>query len=74
MQSVLGIEPSQAVMIGDDYRVDVLGAHAAGWTTLWYHPAGRSSPGLLPLQDAEITHLDQLPAKLERRMVPAASG
>ena len=24
MQSVLGIEPSQAVMIGDDYRVDVL--------------------------------------------------
>ena len=70
LQSVLGIEPSQAVMIGDDYRSDVLGAHTATWTTIWYNPSDRAAPGLLPIQDAEITRMEQLPALMGRRMVP----
>jgi len=70
VQSVLGVDPGQALMVGDDYRADILGAHRAGWRTLWFNPANRAAPGLLPLHDAEVTRLAGLPALLERPFLP----
>lgn len=70
IQSVLGINSAQVAMIGDDYRSDILGAHQAGWRSIWYNPGGRCASGLLPLQDAEINRLEDLPALLENPFLP----
>lgn len=34
----LGIEQSQAVMVGDDFEADVLGANHCGIRAIWYNP------------------------------------
>ncbi len=64
IQSTLGLQPTQLCMIGDSYPIDVLGAQKSGWSGLWYNPAGGAAPGLLPLQDLEITHFEQLASAL----------
>ncbi len=69
IRSVLGREREQILMIGDDFRADILGAAQAGWHTLWFNPTGKTAPGLLPSQDAEITRLVDMPALLERPFV-----
>ena len=70
LQSVLHQEPRQLVMIGDSYRDDILGAQLAGWTTVWFNPSGKASPGLLPLQDLEITRWQDLPSALASPRLP----
>ena len=37
----LDCRPDEAVMVGDSYEIDILGAHAAGLRTVWYNPYGR---------------------------------
>lgn len=57
----LGVQPEQAVMVGDNWHNDVAGALAAGLKAVWYNPAGRAAPtravhtvltGYLPLDAA----------------------
>ena len=73
IQSVLGLDPEKILMIGDDYRSDILGARQAGWRGLWFNPAGKTAPGLLPIQDGEVTHLADLPALLDSPLLPGYS-
>ena len=70
LQSVLGLDPDQLVMIGDDYRADILGAQLAGWNSLWFNPSGTTAPGLLPSHDAEVSRLEDLTAQLETPFMP----
>jgi putative hydrolase of the HAD superfamily len=39
-----GCEPQEAMMIGDSWEVDVLGAIGAGIRPLWFNPGGRPCP------------------------------
>ena len=71
LQSVLHQEPRQLLMIGDSYRDDILGAQLAGWTTVWFNPSGKASPGLLPLHDLEITRWQELPSALASPRLPS---
>ena len=58
------------VMVGDGYTTDVVGAWQAGWLAVWYNPSGIAAPGLLPLHDMEIQHMDDLPAALAAPRLP----
>jgi putative nucleotidyltransferase with HDIG domain len=70
LQSVLGLDPDHLVMIGDDYRGDMLGAKMAGWRCLWYNPSGKTAPSLLPTHDAEVSHLADLPGRFNEPFPP----
>ncbi len=61
----LGIPPGQAVYVGDDWRIDIRGAAAAGLHPIWlkHHSVNRNWPKVdstVPV----ITALDQLPAQV----------
>lgn len=70
LESVLVRSPHQLVMIGDDYRGDMLGAKEAGWRAIWYNPRHQAAAGLLPLHDGEVQDLRTLPAALAQRNLP----
>ena len=59
----VGIDPSEAVYVGDDPVRDVQGAAKAGWRTVWFNPRGLAWPRGLP-PDAVVTHLNELEATL----------
>lgn len=70
IESVLDEPPHRLVMIGDDYRADILGAKLAGWRAVWYNPSGQAAVGLLPLHDAEVHDLSALPDTIRRLNLP----
>ncbi len=70
IESVLTQPPYQIVMVGDDYRSDIVGAKAVGWRAVWYNPAGENVPGSIPLQDGEIACMRDLPRALELLYLP----
>lgn len=57
-----GVAPSEAVMVGDDYPADVLGAKQASLRAIWYNPAASHGPEDRPMYDAEIQTMSELPA------------
>jgi putative hydrolase of the HAD superfamily len=65
-----GCAASEAVMIGDDYRVDVAGAKGAGLRAFWYNPAMARCPDLHPLCDAELPSWGALPGVLAAPRCP----
>lgn len=71
IEGILGCTPAQAAMVGDSYQDDVMGAHQAGWTAIWFNPGRAAAPGLLPLFDLEISHLADLPLALARAPLPS---
>ena len=61
--SLLGIEPSQAVMVGDKLTTDIKGGNAAGLTTVWINRTDRpKDTSIVP--DYEIHDLRELQAVL----------
>lgn len=70
LESVLDQPAHHMVMVGDDFRVDITGAKAAGWRTIWYNPQRQAAPGLLPLHDAEIQDMRDLPDAIQRLTLP----
>lgn len=46
----LGLPHSPAVMVGDSYRHDVLGARAAGLAPVWFNPDRRPIPDGVPVR------------------------
>jgi putative hydrolase of the HAD superfamily len=59
------VEGPMAVMIGDSYEADILGAHALGMSTIWFikHAAApETKPSVRP--DATIRKLSEIPALL----------
>jgi putative hydrolase of the HAD superfamily len=57
IESQLGLQPSDLLLVGDDWTNDILGARAAGWQTMWLQrkatpsaePHIRNLLALLPL-------------------------
>lgn len=70
LESVLTRPTHQIIMVGDSFLTDILGAKQAGWRSIWYNPNHESAPGLLPLHDAEIYDLRQLPAAIKQTHYP----
>jgi putative hydrolase of the HAD superfamily len=63
---LLQVEPPQAVMIGDSWAADVVGARAAGIRAIWFNP-GRVA---VPDPDADVRQLTALtPAEDVVRMI-----
>jgi len=62
----VGCPPQAAVMVGDDYWADAVGAKRAGLWAIWYNPRGEPAPRHLgPPPDQTISHLTDLPAALD---------
>ncbi len=60
-----GCAPAEAVMIGDTFGTDVLGAKRAGLHAVWYNVRREMVPPDLPVRpDATITDLADLPAAI----------
>ncbi|HMM12566.1 MAG TPA: HAD family hydrolase [Bacteroidales bacterium] len=53
-----GFRPQQTVMVGNLYEKDIIGAKAAGMTTIWFNEAGLT--GHFPQADIIIGDLRQL--------------
>ncbi|GAA3447006.1 HAD family hydrolase [Planomonospora venezuelensis] len=60
---LLGLEPGQVLVVGDDVAADVTGPRAAGMGSVWLDRDGAGYPGLPP-DVPRITLLAQLPALL----------
>lgn len=66
----LGVSPQEAVMVGDDLRADVSGAHAVGMHAIWVRrPPDRPEPA--PPGVLDVTRMDQVLPALERLGLPA---
>jgi HAD superfamily hydrolase (TIGR01549 family) len=61
----LGVEPSEAAMIGDRPERDIAGARALGLRVIWKRPPGFEGP-CIPRPDAEVQAWQEVPAILER--------
>lgn len=56
----LHLRPHEILVVGDSPSADIRGAHAAGMSSCWYNPAGRSYPPTEPLPDHVITSLEEI--------------
>lgn len=70
VQQNINRRPSELLMIGDSLEKDIFGAFKADWKSFWYNPQHMSCPGLLPLHDAEIYTMADLPAKMSSLSLP----
>lgn len=56
----LGVQPKEALYVGDSYEKDVVGAQNAGISSVWFNPHGKLRHGI-PVQDMiEIVDMEQL--------------
>jgi len=62
--SLAGIEPREAVFVGDRLDVDVAGAKAAGMQAVWFNHWGGSLDEAPTAPDAVISRFEDLPAAL----------
>ena len=66
VQRNLGVFPGNLAMVGDNWKDDVLGPVAVGWTAIWVNREGQPRPDHDP--DApiyEVRHLGHLPRLIE---------
>jgi membrane-associated phospholipid phosphatase/phosphoglycolate phosphatase-like HAD superfamily hydrolase len=68
----LPLDPARAVMVGDSWPNDVVGAKGAHLRAVWLNPQRAELHGRLPAPDAEIRSLAELPAVLD--MLGGPSG
>lgn len=60
--SRLDVPAAQAVMVGDNYEADILGAHAVGMQTIWVTRHIRERPPAMPiLPDETVSALAEIP-------------
>ena len=62
-----GVEPADALHVGDDPVNDVAAARALGLRTAWVNRSGRDFPPGLPRPDVEVPDLGALEAWLDHR-------
>ena len=60
-----GVEPHEAIHIGDGLETDVAGAQGAGLRAVWFNPDGREPEGRI-VPDATIASYAELPALIEK--------
>ncbi len=64
---IMGTVPHRAVMVGDNFRTDIVGAKYAGLWAVWYNPGGAIQPADVPFPaDAEIRSFDELDAAIQQ--------
>jgi HAD superfamily hydrolase (TIGR01493 family) len=62
---VCGCVPHRAVMVGDNFRTDIVGAKHASLLAVWYNPRRDSAPPEVPITpDATIHDLGDLAAAI----------
>ncbi len=66
----LDVAAGEAVMVGDSYEADVLGARRAGLHAVWYNPHYERCPDAHPAYDAAVADLRDLPAVLAAPFLP----
>jgi len=66
----LGCAPHEAIMIGDNYRVDVVGAKEASMRAIWFNPTTSACPVVHPLHDGEARTMTELAATAQDRYMP----
>jgi len=66
----LGVRPHEAVMVGDSYAEDVVGAKRAGLSAVWWNERRRVCPDPCPLYDAELLEMRSLPQLLSTPFLP----
>jgi len=66
----IGSPPGEAVMVGDGYTTDIVGAKSAGLRVVWFNPARSPCPLVHPVHDAEIQALAGLPQILNKPFLP----
>lgn len=71
LEELLAVRRDDVCMVGDEFKADVLGPARAGWRAVWLNPGVRLAPGLLPLHNAEIQSLAELPARVDELNLPA---
>jgi HAD superfamily hydrolase (TIGR01509 family) len=54
----VGVAPHECVMVGDDYRIDIVGAKNAGMQTIWFSEALQETPA--PCADIVINSMVDL--------------
>lgn len=63
--AICGCLPHQAVMIGDSFRTDVVGAKHASLWAVWYNPQRIPAPPEVPIRaDVELQSWSELEAEL----------
>ena len=61
----LGLQPHEAVFVGDHLDLDVICAHGAGMRGILYNPGNRRPPDPDIVPDGMVKGLDELPGLLE---------
>jgi putative hydrolase of the HAD superfamily len=62
--AALGAEPEQAVMVGNDFEFDVLGALGAGLDAVWIDVEGEGAPAPAPRAFAAVRSIGEVPPLL----------
>ena len=69
MEQRLNLAPEQLIYVGDAYALDVVGAHAAGWQSIWFNHRERPMPEHTMIHpDAEVHTEEELAAVLRSRL------
>ena len=69
MLKQIEVEPEHAIMIGDDYEKDIIGAKQVGLWTIWYNPDQKELKNTsFPYHDVEVTHLKELISIIQEEM------
>ncbi|QAA75870.1 MAG: hypothetical protein BIP78_0102 [Candidatus Bipolaricaulis sibiricus] len=66
----VGCSAAEAVMVGDGYSADIIGAKSAGLRAVWLNSSTKGCPLVHPVHDAEIQMLGELPPILGRPLLP----
>ena len=62
----LGVQPAECAYVGDRQFEDVMGSRSVGMTAIWINRFERPTDPDLPIPDAEIRNLLELPAVLDK--------
>jgi putative hydrolase of the HAD superfamily len=66
----LNLSPGDAVMVGNNYRVDIEGASLSGLHAVWFNPDLQFPPTSHPRYNAEVSDMANLPAAIAGLRLP----
>ena len=62
------IDAADSYYIGDTFETDIMGAHSAGWHSIWFNHRKRSMPEVDFRPDYEVGSIEELRALLESKL------
>ena len=66
VQEKMAIQCEDAWYIGDTYENDIVGAHQAGWHSIWLNHRNRPCPDVRSLADIELKNKEELLPTIQR--------